>query len=179
MLLDVNYFKMKIRKKAQLKTQEMAFMLLAVILFFIIAGLFLIVIKYREMYQTAGLFEKEKVISTISKLADTAEFSCDKTFCIDTDKLIVMQDRTSYSKFWPVDSLSIRKVFPKQAEPIPCTETNYPDCNLFEIHSKEGNINTESTYISLCRKEQTNEGYWYEKCELGEIIAGFEKEEPE
>lgn len=164
--------KIRKNKKAQLKVQEMAFMLMAVVIFFIIAGLFFIVIKYREMYKTAGLFEREKVISTVAKLADTSEFSCGRPFCIDTDKLIIMQDRQGYSGFWPVASLSVRKVFPKQEEKE-CTRSNYPDCNLFKIYDGGGDTETVSTYVSLCRKEQIN-GYWYEKCELGKIMAGLE-----
>lgn len=168
------------KRKAQLKIQEMAFMLMAVVIFFILAGLFLVVIKYREMYQVAGVFEKEKALSTISKITDTAEFSCGKPSCVDTDKLVIMQERESYSGFWQVDSLSVRKVFSKQEREIVCNKNNYPDCNLFKIYDKQ--VESEeriSTYVSLCRKEQTDEGYWYEKCEMGMIIAGLEVKQPE
>jgi len=184
MQLFAGYFKMELKKikiknkKSQLKIQEMAFMLMAVVIFFIIAGLFFIVVKYRGMYKTAGLFEKEKTLSTVAKLADTAEFSCGKSLCIDTDKLIVMQNRKAYEGFWPMTSLSVVKIFPKQTQEIKCTKENYPDCNVFDIYDTEGNKETVSTFVSLCRKEK-QKGYWYDKCEIGKIIAGFKIQQPE
>lgn len=160
-------------KKAQLKIQEMAFMLMAVVILFIIAGLFFMVVKYREIYRTSGEFEKEKAVSTIAKLADTAEFTCGEPLCIDTDKLIVMKNRIAYNGFWPVTSLSVVKIFPKQ-DNVECTEKNYPNCTIFRIYDKKtASQETVSTFVSLCRKETEN-NYWYDKCELGKLVAGIE-----
>ncbi len=195
MLLYVRFFKMitkKIKKsqlktqarknkrflvpqfsKGQLKIQEMAFMLMAVVILFVIAGLFFIVIEYRSLYKEAGQTEKEKAISTIAKLAETAEFTCGKSLCIDTDRLMVMKERAFYNGFWPVTSLSVIKIFPKQ-DVIECSEKNYPNCTFFKIYdSRKENIETVSTFVSLCRKEAKN-NYWYDKCELGKIVAGIE-----
>lgn len=164
-------------KKSQLKVQEMAFMLMAVVILFVIAGLFFIVVKYKGLYKEAGQTEKETAISTISKIADTAEFTCGKPLCIDTDKLIVMKERASYNGFWPVASLSVVKIFPKQ-EVIECSERNYPNCTFFKIYDKQVREEPVSTFVSLCRKEKIND-YWLEKCEIGKIIAGFEIKQPE
>lgn len=159
-------------KKAQFKIQEMSFMLLAVVIFFILALLFFLMIKYRGMYSEAGMLEKEKTISTLSKLADTPEFSCGSPFCIDTDKLIVMNNREAYDGFFPLVSLSVRKL---GVEEVECTENNYPDCSFFRVYDNAGgNEEIVSTFVSLCRKEQI-QGYWYDKCELGEINGGFER----
>jgi len=164
-------------KKAQLKIQQMTFMLLAVIIFFIMAGLFFIVIQSKDLYKQANLDQEEKALSTIAGIADTAEFSCGEPLCIDTDKLIVLQEKEAYEKFWPLSSLSVIKVYPS-GEIVKCTEINYPNCNLFEIYDKDVNDNPVSTFVSLCRKEK-QEGYWYNKCELGKIIGGYEIKEPE
>lgn len=171
-------------RKAQLKVQEMAFMLMAVVLFFILAFLFFMTIKYKQMYKEAGLIEQEKALSTVSKLADTAEFTCTfprRSLCVDEDKLLVMKDRKAYAGFWPVTSLSVVRVFPetdnKDKGLVECTEANYPDCNLFSIYEKQGKGNesteTLSVFVSLCRKDTKN-NYVYEKCELGKMLAGFE-----
>ena len=169
----------KINKKAQLKIQEMAFMMLAVVLLFILAGLFFVSIKYKEMYKTSTSLEKEKTISTIAKLAETPEFTCGTPLCIDTDKLFVMQNRNSYSEFWPVKSLEVIRVFPKDNVEILCDSSTYPDCNVFKIHDENmGNIETTSIFVALCRK-QVEQGYVYNKCELGKIVAGFEVKQPE
>lgn len=166
------------KKKSQLKIQEMAFMLMAVVLFFILAFLFFVTIKYRQMYKEAGLIEQEKTLSTVAKLSDTAEFTCGKTLCIDTDKLIVMKDRKAYDGFWPwpLTSISVVRIFPTQNQSfVECNKNNYPECNLFKVYDKKSyeNIETVSTFVSLCRKEMKN-NYVYEKCELGKIVAGFE-----
>jgi len=161
-------------KKSQLKIQEMSFMLLAIVIFFILAGLFFISIKQKEIYKKAEYLEKEKAKSSVAKLAETAEFSCGKPLCIDVDKLLVMQNRTDYNKFWPVKSLSIRKVFPKNNTEIICNKNNYPECGIFKIYDAGlKNIETVSSFVVLCRKE-SEQGYFYDKCELGKIIAGFE-----
>lgn len=168
--------KMSTNKKSQLKIQEMAFMLMAVVILFIIAGLFFMVIKYREMYRTSGEFEKEKAVSTIAKLADTAEFTCGKPLCINTDKLMAMKERQAYNGFFPVTSLSVIKIFPKPDD-VECTEKNYPNCTLFKIYDKKTlNQETVSTFVSLCRKETEN-NYWYDKCEIGKLVAGIEPKE--
>ena len=155
-------------------------MLMAVVLFFILAFLFFIVVKYRGMYREASLLEQEKVLSTISKLADTAEFSCpspQRALCIDADKIMVMKNREAYSGFFPVTSLSVVQIFPTENKTLTeCTMENYPNCNVFRIYKKEtktGNEETISTFVSLCRKEVEN-NYIYDKCSLGKMVAGFE-----
>ena len=88
-----------------------------------------------------------------------------------------MNNRAAYAGFWPVTRLSVRKI--AQEEEIECKKDNYPDCNFFNIYEEEGDVETVSTFVSLCRKEKDEKtGYWYEKCELGRIIAGFEPKQP-
>ena len=158
--------------KAQLKIQEMAFMLMAVIIFFVMAGMFFLIIVYNDLYHQADILAREEAISIVVNLANTPEFSCG-TLCMDTDKLIVMTDRASYEDFWPITSLVVTKV--SEEEKIECNEKNYPNCNYFKVYDEE----TESeqgveTFVSLCRKDKIN-GFVYDKCELGKIIVGFEK----
>lgn len=160
-------------KKAQLKIQEMSFMLLAVVLFFILAGLFYLSIQYRDIHKKAVYFEKEKSKSSVRKLAETAEFTCGKPLCVDADKLMAMRNRAAYNEFWPVKSIEVRKVFPSSEEII-CNKNNYPNCSIFEVYdSKIENIEKVSSFVALCRKEIEN-NYVYDKCELGKMVIGFE-----
>lgn len=150
-------------------------MLMAVVILFVIVGLFFIVIKYKEMYRTSDEFEREKAISTAAKLADTAEFSCGEYLCVDTDKIMAMKERQAYKDFFPVESLSVIKINQEQ-NITECTEKNYPDCNFFKIYdSEKSNTETVSTFVSICRKETEN-NYWYQKCEIGKIVAGITPE---
>jgi hypothetical protein len=169
-LQNAKYLKMD--KKAQLKIQEMAFMLMAVIIFFAMAGMFFLVLMYNDLHNQANLLEQEKAISTAANIANTPEFSCGEALCIDSDKLLVMQEREAYRDFWPITSFVVTKI--GDQEKLECNEKNYPNCNYFKILDKQ----TESeqgveTFVSLCRKEQIN-GYFYDKCEIGRVLIGFE-----
>ena len=164
------------KRKAQLKIQEMSFMLLAVVLFFILVALFFITIKYSGLNKEVTLIQQEKALSTVIKLADTAEFSCGKPLCVDADKIMVLKDREAYKGFWqPLTSISVVRIFPSENQTLKeCSLENYPDCNLFKIYDKQiEDESTVDTFVSLCRKDSKN-NYIYDKCELGKLVAGFE-----
>ena len=174
--------KAKKSKKAQLKTQEMAFMLVAVVIVFILAGLFFIVIKYRNLPKVAEEYERGKALSLINKLSDTAEFSCGEQseLCVDTDKLMVLKNRKEYAGFWPVTSITLERIFPKDVDiDKECTQTNYPNCGIIRVYQKQVKSEEKiSTYVSLCRKEgDAASGWIYNKCELGKMLLGIEPKE--
>jgi hypothetical protein len=173
----IKYLNLKNRKKAQLKIQEMSFMLIAIVIFFIMVGLFFVAIQYRKLNQQSTILAEQKAISTISKLASTAEFGCGEPLCIDTDKIMVLKNKADYQGFWGDDikSIEIVEVFPRTVqEEIECRIDNYPNCNRYTIYDKGvKNQRTVSTFVSLCRIEEKN-SYIYEKCELGKIMAGYE-----
>ena len=83
-------------KKAQMKIQQMAFMLLAVTVFFIMAGLFIITIMFSGLRENAELLEERNALLLASKVADSSEFSCRSDFeikgnCIDMDNPCLSQ----------------------------------------------------------------------------------------
>ena len=165
------------QKKGQLKIQEMAFFLVGIILFFILAGLFVLTIFYTNLYKSATEIAEQRTLSSITNLADSPEFSCGKPNCVDEDKLIALMNNKNYENFWPFSSLSIRKqkAFNKtEGELIKCNSGNYPDCDYFIIYDKKvKNERTISSYIALCRKEIENNQV-YDKCKIAEFIAGTE-----
>ena len=158
-------------KKAQFKIQEMSFMMLAVVLFLIMAGLFFLAVYYRNLQKLATNQDEENAVLTSQQLAYYPEFSCG-SLCIDSDRLIAMQDRKAYENFWPVESIEIRKVYPSGAK-VDCSRTNYPDCNSFSVFNKGGNLRKVSSFVSLCRKEKVND-MAYTRCELAKITIGYE-----
>jgi len=169
--------KMK-NKKAQLKIQEMSFMLIAVVLFFILAGLFAVSVIYSNLHGSATQIEEEKTYSAILNLASSAEFSCGKPNCVDADKLIVLaSDKADvYKKFWPFSSLVViteSGLNKEESEMIECTKGNYPNCDKFVVFDKDKEDTTKSTFIALCRKENEN-GRIYDKCEIAKFWAGSE-----
>ncbi len=151
-------------------------MLLAVLIFFTMAGMFFLVIMYNDLYDQANLLEQKKAISTVMNIANTPEFSCGEPQCIDSDKLLIMQGRKAYQDFWPITSFVVTKI--GDEETIPCNEKNYPNCNYYKILDTEPKSEqTVETYVSLRRKEQTN-NYIYDKYDIARIIIGFEVKQP-
>lgn len=165
-----------------MRVQEMAFMLVAVVLFFALAGLFMFSFMYSGIKKSADQAAQDRTLSSIINLADSPEFSCGKSKpnCIDADKAIALMNNENYNNFWPFSRLEIWKssAFNKsQKDMIKCTIQNYPDCERFVINEK--NVKNEkiiSTYVALCRNEVENT-YNYEKCEIAKVVAGTELQE--
>ena len=165
--------------RAQLKIQEMAFMLVAIILFFILVGLFAVSIVYKNFHEQATQIEEERALSAIENLAGTPEFMCSlsKSNCVDADKLLALLGKKSYDNFWPFSSLSVLKSsgFSKDEQDwVKCNLQNYPDCDVFEIYDENVGERAISSFVALCRIEYENNGH-YNKCEIAKLIAGSRK----
>jgi hypothetical protein len=164
--------------KAQIRIQEMSFMIVAVVIFFALVGLLAFSVLYSNLHEEATQITEDKTLSAITNLADTPEFTCGEPNCVDADKLMSLIGKESYKDFWDFSSLSVIKFsgFDKdEKDLIKCNLGNYPDCDIFEIYDK--NINNEkkiSSFVALCRKEYEND-YTYNKCEVARLIAGSER----
>ena len=175
-MLNVNYGKMvKKNRKAQMKIQQMAFMLIAVTLFFVLVGLFFVVILFSGTKESAALLKEEGALLLVSKLANSPEFSCGNAFgttkinCIDGDKAMALKDNiNTYSNFWGVQGIEIKNIYPKNQEI--CTFENYPDCG--EITLIPGTGTGVSNFVALCKKENI-EGQIYDRCELARIVVYY------
>jgi len=140
---------MKIRKlpqkKGQLKIQQMAFMLIAVTLFFVLVGMFFLTIQVSKIRKTAEVLEEKNALLLVTKLAK------------------------KYEDFWGVSNIQIRKIYPAGIKE--CNIGNYPNCDIIKIY--DGEITEEySNFVSLCRKESF-EGSSYNKCELGRLMVSY------
>ncbi len=167
---------MKTRKnKAQLKIQQMAFMLLGVVLFFLLVVLIWISLQSSKLSEQSTLLKQDQAVLLSQYVSDSTEFSCSsKSYCIDTDKLMVLLNKSVYSNFWPVSYIKIRKVFPKQEQEKSCNVVNYPDCNTYNLFdNNKKSSSSVGSYIALCRYEK-NQDYVQQVCEIGKIIIGYE-----
>lgn len=166
-------------KFGQLKIQQMAFMLIAVTLLFVLVGIFFLAIRMSDIRKTATNLEEENAMLLVSKLANSPEFSCGNSFgtsranCIDFDKLIILEKMSNkYQNFWGVTKIYVRKIYPE--DNTLCTEENYPNCGIIKILDK--NISSTaftSNFVSLCRKEK-GENIIYDKCELALLMVSSE-----
>lgn len=165
--------------KGQLKIQQMTFMLIAVTLFFVLVGMFVLVIKFSGLKESAAELCEENAMLLVTKLSNSPEFSCGEVFgssrtnCIDADKVMILRENIGkYTDFWGVSNIEIRKIYPKDTEKI-CNLGNYPDCNVIRLRSKDIAGDYLSNFVSLCRKESF-EGVTYDKCELATVMVSYE-----
>ena len=169
----------KMKNKAQMKIQQMAFMLIAVTLFFMLVGIFVLVIRFSGLKQASVILEEENSMLLVTKLANSPEFSCGSSFgsnkvsCIDADKIMILKEHISrYSGFWGVAEIEIRKVYPDSD--VECDLENYPDCGIIKVYSKDVNkLPASSNFVALCWKESSDSGI-YGKCELARLMVSAE-----
>ncbi len=172
------------RKRSQMKIQQMAFMLIAVMIFFALVGLLVVTVGFSGLKEKATALQEENARLLVSKLSNSPEFSCGQAFgskenCIDLDKIMVLKEninkyKTSDKNFWGVSGIEIIKIYPENSGSTECASQNYPDCNKITLISGTG-FSAEN-FVSLCRKEFDSESYTtYDECELGKILVNYEK----
>ena len=159
--------------KGQMKIQQMAFMIVAVFLFFALVGLFFIRIQLNNLQNSYGELQKEQTISSLEVIANMPELNCGdgKSLCIDKDKLRIMSGSLgeAYSFIWPVASVKVYLVYPKFDSVKKCPGKN---CNYYEIYDGgQKNVQEYSTFVSVCEKVK-EDNYVYDKCSIGKLVAG-------
>jgi hypothetical protein len=154
----------KNQRKAQMKIQQMAFMLIAVTLFFVLVGMFVLVFVFSGIRESAALIEEQNALLLVTGLADSPEFSCGNAFgttkvsCVDESKILGLQERIgNYDNFWGVSGIEIRKI--------------YPDNDVIRIFGTSSGTGV-SNFVSLCNKENVD-GRIYDKCELARLIVSY------
>ncbi len=165
MIYHVNF-----SKKAQLKIQQMAFVLVALVIFMAIAAIFYLSVSLTGLKQTAGSLEQQRAKELVRKISSTPELAFtafDCTNCVDLDKVFLLKERKSYDQFWKLDFLQIEKVYPLEKEE--CSRINYPNCRTITLIKKEEIGSPSTAYVSLCYWARDKEGYY--KCDLGRIYA--------
>lgn len=157
--------------RAQMKIQEMAFSLVAIVIFFGMVALLYFSVSLSSLRQGAQNLQDEEAAELVRKITSIPEFSFtarDCSNCIDLDKTLLLKEKTSYTGFWNIDFLQIEKIYPL-GNKKECEKTNYPECSTITIIDKEEFSSPSTAFISLCRWEQSKGGYY--KCELGRIYA--------
>ena len=132
-------------------------MLIAVTLFLVLVGLFVLSVKLTGLKESATELQEKNSMLLATKIANSPEFSCGFAFdetklaCIDADKVMMLKENIGkYESFWKVNNIEIRKIYPSGDKL--CTTGNYPDCNIIRLQSKEVSGFDLSNFVSLCRK---------------------------
>ncbi len=166
-----------ISNKSQFKIQQMAFMLLAVTLFFVLAGIFVLIFKFSDLKDAATEISEKNALLLVTRLANSPEFSCGEVFdyagiaCIDSDKVMALkQSQKEYGDFWGVLNIEIRKILSNKTDE--CTIKNYPDCGFIKIKRSDEIGDFISNFVILCRKNGF-EGEVYDKCEISRLMVSY------
>ncbi len=156
-----------------MKIQEMAFVLVALMIFFAMIALVYFSIKLTSLRDDALTLRDDEAKELVLKLAGTPEFSWtafDCSNCIDSDKAFLLKNRKTYKDFWDLDYLRIETIYPIKNNGE-CNEGNYPDCSSITIINKTNKYGSPSVaFVSLCRQEILGQSD-YVKCEVGKIYA--------
>lgn len=169
----------KFSRKGQMKIQQMAFMLIAITLFFVLVVVFFLAISLQGVRRTATMLEEENAMLLVSKLANSPEFSCGNSFggsranCIDFDKIFALKKTLNkYQNFWGVTKIYVRKIYPEGD--VVCDDKNYPNCGLIKLLDKNVNSTSfSSNFVSLCRKEKMGNSI-EDKCEIAILMIASE-----
>jgi hypothetical protein len=162
----------KITKRGQMKIQQMAFMLMAITLFFVLVALVVLVISLSGLKQTSKDIEEENALLLVTKLANSPEFACGtayvaKTNCIDLDKVILLANNLDYQEFWGVAKIEIRRISPDNGD-LECNSQNLDSCGIINVLSRDiKTLASSSNYVTLCRKTSSNTQGFYDKCDIG------------
>lgn len=165
-------------KRAQLKIQQMIFMLLAVTLFFVLVGLIVLSVWISDLKESSVDLKEKGAQELVSALANSPEFSCGEYFgtamvdCVDLDKIIILkQNIEEYNNFWSdVENIKIDIVYPEKNKEE-CTIQNYPNCNSINLFDREGGIPARN-FVLACRKERLSEEM-HNKCEIAEVSVVY------
>lgn len=167
-------------KKAQMKIQQMAFMLVAIMIFFAMVAIVYFTIAMAKLQGTADDLRDQEAKELARQMSGTPELSfsqggSSESSTIDLDKAyLIAKDGGFRKKFWNLDYLMIERIYPgTPASRNICLPNNYPNCReLVLIDNTEGNYSgTMTSPIALARWDQTlgSQGAGGYRFELGRI----------
>ena len=138
-------------RKGQMKIQEMAFVLVAVVFLGALLLLFFARFQAGQIEKTATELRSLRTVTMLRMIASIPELVCkDEAICIDQDKLIAFNSSTSlqskYSSLWRASNIVNIRV----EEAYPRTSVSY---TIYKRTTQENTI-TYSTFIPLCSEAQ-------------------------
>ncbi len=163
---NVRYFKQMKNKKAQMKIQEMAFVLIALFLLFSMAFIFYVKLKSSSLERTSYELKQSKALSILDKVVAMPELSCSKSLgkeslCIDEDKLKAMNtiELNGYKELWRgIKEIKIKKIYPADEE--------------FIVHSSEiKDYESYSSFTRICKQRYENTAFY--QCSIGIVLISI------
>ena len=161
---------LKMVKKAEIKIQEMAFVLLAVVLLFTLVLLIFARFQIAQLQESALELRREQAVSMLRVIASMPELRCSASFssvaesaCIDEIKLeAFVSEHERYEELWKNSKISGITI--KEA---------YPEGQEYVIKSARPGTNTVTyaTFIPLCEEQVGRQV----SCKIATINIGIEE----
>ncbi len=150
-------------KRGQLKIQEMAFVLVAVIVLFGIVLIFFSKFQLGLIQQSAGDIRTKQAINMLHTIAALPELRCSEgseSNCIDQAKLEgLMKIKSNYYEIWKNSFLTKVQI-----------ERFYPQGDKYVLYSSSSEKSVSySTYIPLCKQQESQLN-----CSIGKITVSSE-----
>ncbi len=160
--------------KAQLKIQEMAFVLVALVIFMAIVVIFYLSLKNTGGKEQIITQREEEVLESLRKLSDSPELRWSDSHeqcsgCIDLDKAMLLKEENINKQtkvLWNMNALALEFIgSPYKDE---CTMGNYPKCKTITLinASSSSQIQYKGSFVALCWREKTER-----VCSLGKAIG--------
>ncbi len=159
-------------KKAQLKIQQMAFVLVALVIFMGMVGIIFFSVYVSDIRKDASELRDKEARELVRKISSSPEFvfsaqSC--VSCVDFIKVLKLKDLAEYKNFWKLDYLIVERINNKSSsELIECTLTNIDNCDKISVIGKENFGSAKSSFVTLVRWDESLGGGNY-RYELGRI----------
>jgi len=161
-MLTVRCFKMN--KKSQFKIQEMAFVLIAIILLFGIIFLFFARFELGNIKKSSTELREERAVTLVRTVASMPELRCSESIsqiseavCLDLDKVKAFNEslslRNNYKKMWSssfVTEIAVQEI-------MPGNKTYY-------VYRESPGNESYFSFMPLCSKD---------KCAIARIIVGI------
>ena len=150
----------------------MAFMIIAIVIFFSMAALIYFSVSVSQARGTAEDLAEEEAVELAFSLSGTPELlftaGSNCASCIDLDKAFAMSELDYYDSLWNLDYLQIEKVYPKPSSDKECSKQDYrtDSCKFITIKDSE-TFTAKTAIVTLAIRDSSySGGYRYE---LGRI----------
>jgi hypothetical protein len=160
--------------KGQMKIQQMAFMLVALVIFFALVALVYFTISIASLERAVTILEDAEARELVRSFHGSPEFTFtsagDCSSCIDLDKVLFLKESEAYNNFWNLDLLVIEVIYPLDPNlaDVECTRSNYPKCGKITLIEKPNFGARSEAFVTLARWDPEIDNFRYE---LGRIAV--------
>ena len=169
---------MNYSKRAQMKIQQMAFMLVAVMIFFSMVAIVYFMIVSSKISDTAEDLRQEEAKELARQMAGTPELmfskrSSPESSVVDLNKAIYLKQHRAYQKgFWNLDYLAIERVYPRPSRQNECDAENLGTCRFLTIiNNTQDLVGTQTAPVAIVWWDSTLGPGGDYRFELGRIHA--------